>query len=519
MFDLLIRHGDIIDGSGAPSRRSDIGITGSQIEAIGNLEKAESKDVVSAEGMIVCPGFIDTHSHSDAYLLIDPRAVSKVTQGITTEICGNCGSSAAPRLGLARLPSDWEDKPLPGRWETVAEYRALFDRIRPAVNAVLLIGHNTLRAGVMGYVDRQATEAELLEMGRRLEKALAEGGRGLSTGLIYPPGLFAASGEIQSLAAVAARHGGVYTSHMRSEGKNLLAALEETVAVGRMTGVRLQISHLKTSGKSNWPLIDRALEIIRQARAEGVAVGADRYPYTASCTDLDVVFPSWAEEGGREAIMNRLRDPAVRSRLRSDILASMPDESWGTITIGSTGHPSLFHFRGQPLSTVAEALHLEPVDALLHIVERDELRTSAFFSGMSEENLWRILAEPYVMVGSDASLRAPDGPLSHDFPHPRAYGSFPRFLKAVLDGRSVSLPEAIRKMTSLPAQHFGLSDRGLIQRGKAADLTIFNPRTLADVATYAAPHQTARGIEHVIVNGKPVMKNGLMTGVHNGRFL
>jgi N-acyl-D-amino-acid deacylase len=276
---------------------------------------------------------------------------------------------------------------------------------------------------------------------------------------------------------------------------------------------------LKTSGPAAWPLLDRALESIRQARAAGLAVAADRYPYTASHTDLDVVFPAWAEEGGRAAVLARLRDPAVRAAIRADLLRSRPEDYWGAITIGSTAHPDLVRFRGRLLADVARELNLEPVDALLHLTERDELRTSAFFAGMSEDNLWRILAEPYVMLGTDASLRAPDGPLSDDFPHPRAYGSFPRFLRAALDGRTVALAEAVRKLTALPAAQFGLADRGLLARGLAADLVVFDPLTVADRATYSRPQQTASGIETVIVNGVITLRAGQLSGRRAGVFL
>ena len=266
----------------------------------------------------------------------------------------------------------------------MAEYRALLAQVRPAVNVVLLTGHNTLRAGVVGYENRVATPEELARMGRALEQALAEGSRGLSTGLIYPPGMFANPEEIQTLAALTARHGGLYTTHMRNESAQLIEALEETLAVGRKTGIRIQVSHLKTSGRANWSLVDRALALLSQARAEGLQIAADKYPYTSSCTDLDVVFPAWAKEGGHAAILARLADPEQRNHIRQDILSSRSAEAWGNITIGETWHPDHLPFRGQLLVEAAKQLRLDPVDALLTIVERDRLRTSAFFAGMSD---------------------------------------------------------------------------------------------------------------------------------------
>jgi N-acyl-D-amino-acid deacylase len=519
MCDLLILNGSLLDGTGAPPLRADLAITGNRIHAIGHLSGRSARCRLDAAGAIVCPGFIDAHSHSDAFILVDPRAVSKISQGITTEICGNCGSSAAPRTSKNRLPADWESHSFPGEWKSVAEYRRLLEQVQPAVNILLLAGHNTLRAGLIGYENRPASPEELRTLERHLDTALAEGAGGFSTGLIYPPGLFAPADEIQCLAAIAARRGGIYTSHMRSEGARLLESLTETLAVCRATGIPTQISHLKTSGRPNWPLIQPALDLIRSARREGLPVAADRYPYTASCTDLDVIFPAWAEEGGRTAILERIRNPVIREKIRIELLAARTEDAWGSITLGSITHPDLKQFRGQPLPAVAEALKLAPVDTVLSILDRDELRTSAFFHGMSEINLITILAEPYVMIGSDASLRAPDGPLSHDYPHPRAYGSFPRFLRMVLDGRSVSLPDAIRKMTALPADHFGLADRGRLSPGLAADVVIIDPLTVRDNATFAEPQALSQGIRSVIVNGTLTWHENRMTGNRAGRFV
>jgi N-acyl-D-amino-acid deacylase len=494
-------------------------VRGGVIAALGDLTGAQARVAIPAAGRWVCPGFIDVHSHSDTYLLLEPLAPSKVFQGVTTEVVGNCGASAAPLAGAARLPSDWADKTYPGRWSRVAEFRALLDAARPAVNAVLLIGHNTLRAGVVGYEGRAAREDEVRAMAARLEAALDEGGRGLSTGLIYAPGMFAGVEEIRALAAVARSRDGLYTSHMRSEGRNLLAALRETLDIGRSTGVRVEVSHLKTSGKANWGLLDEALALIEGARAEGVEVCADRYPYTASCTDLDVVLPHWAAEGGREAVLQRLREPETRARIRADLLRERPADYWPSITVASTRHPDNRRFSGQALGEVAAALALEPVDAALHLIVTDELGTSAFFHGMSEANLWRILAQPWVMLGSDASLRSPEGPLSADYPHPRAYGSFPRFLRASLDGRTVPPEEAIRKMTSLPARHFRLRDRGELAVGRAADIAVLDPGTVADTATYAAPHRLATGLTHLVVNGVLTVADGRLTGERGGHVL
>ncbi|MFH1476608.1 MAG: D-aminoacylase [Verrucomicrobiota bacterium] len=516
MLDYKIIGGQVFDGTSADPVRSDVGITGERIAAVGDLGPAAAAAVIDAAGKYVAPGFIDAHSHSDAYLLIEPSAPSKLFQGITTEVVGNCGASAAPLADAAYLPSDWRDQTYPGTWRSVADYRRLLEQARPAPNVMLLIGHGKLRAWVMGYQSRAATADERRAMARLLEQGLNEGARGFSTGLIYPPGLFAEAGEIADLAHMTARYDGIYTTHMRSEGENLLEAIEETLAIARQTGVRLEISHLKTSGRGNWSKADAALELIRRARAAGVDVAADRYPYTAGGTDLDVILPDWAQAGGRDAVLRRLRDPGERARLRQEMTASRLADDWKGVVIGSTAEVS---FRGKSLPDIAQALGVDAIEAALRLMESDELKTSAFFFGMSEDNMWKILAEPFVMLGSDASLRSLQGPLSRDFPHPRAYGAFPKFLRAALDGKTVALSEAIRKMTSLPADHFRLKGRGRVAAGAYADLVVFDPNTVADRATFAVPHALARGIDFVMVNGVPTLDRNGLTGRRAGQIL
>jgi len=519
MYDLIIQGATVLDGTGAAPMVADVGVRDERIAAVGALEAAEARAWLPAAGLHLCPGFIDVHSHSDTYLLLEPGAESKITQGVTTEVAGNCGASAAPRLGAAQMPSDWREQAYPGAWRTVAEYRRLLEQVRPAVNLALLVGHNTLRAGVMGYEARAARPDEIRAMCANLEQALEEGAAGLSTGLIYSPGMFAGAEEVTELARVAAQRQRIYTSHMRSEGARILEALDEVLAVGRQAGVRLEVSHLKTSGRPNWGRLEAALDKLEAARADGFEGAADRYPYTAACTDLDVILPDWAAGGGLEAVLQRLRDPAVRERLRAEIARERDPEYWNIVRVGTTWRPEHRRWQGMPLTAVAAELNLAPVDAALYLMDRDELHTGAIFFGMSEDNMWRILARPWVMLGSDASLRATTGPLSADHPHPRAYGTFPRFLRAALDGRTVPLTEAVRKMTALPAAHFRLRDRGLIKPGLAADLVVYDPRTVTDCATFEQPHQTARGICHVLVNGAWTIRDGRATGARGGRFL
>ncbi len=518
-LDWIVRGGQVADGLGGEPVRADVGIAGDRIAGVGHLAGVPAANEVDATGKLVCPGFIDVHTHSDAYLLIEPGAPSKIRQGVTTEITGNCGASAAPRWPGYTMPSDWLEHHYPGDWHSVAEYRELLAAQKPAVNSAMLIGHRAIRAAVMGIAPRAATADEIAKMCELLEQALEEGGAGLSTGLVYAPAMHAQPEEIQALAQVVARRGGIYATHMRSEGGRLLEAIDEALDVARATGVRLQISHLKTAGRANWHKLDAALEKIRAAQAEGIEVASDRYPYTASCTDLDVILPEWAAQGGRAAILARLRDPAQRGKIRAEMAAARDEKYWAAVWIGSTRHPDNAPFAGQPILKATEAWKLHPLDAALRFMDTDELFTGGIFFGMSEENMGRILAEPWVMIGSDASIRSPTGPLSKDHPHPRAYGTFGRFMRAVLDGKSVPLGEAVRKMTGLPAAHFRLKDRGVIRAGALADVVVLDPAAFRDLATYEKPHQFCEGISAVWVNGEATLRDGRETGARGGRYL
>lgn len=531
-FDIKIMNGTIIDGTNAVAFNCDIGINENYITNMGSLSDANAEKIVDATGLTVCPGFIDAHSHSDTYLLLEPSAASKVYQGITTEICGNCGASAAPLNGTYKMPSDWLDKdysrigtkfhtsarvnkiqhPVP--WKTVAEYRLLYNEVQPAINAALLIGHNTLHAGICGYDPRAATPNELKLMLQTLEQALDEGAIGLSSGLAYPPGSAVPREEIIELSKLAAKHEGLYTTHMRSESGGLLEAIDEAIDIAERSGAKLQISHLKASGSDNWKKIDVAFEKIRDAQTR-MQIGSDRYPYTAGCTDLDIVLPLWATYGGRDAILERLRDSNIRKKLRAELMEH-PDGYWDNVMVGSTQYEE---FKGKYLPEVAEALKMNEVDAVLKLIDEDDLKTGGIFFSMSDDNLWRVLAEPYVSIGSDGSMRAPWGPLSHDHPHPRAYGSHTKYLRAALDGKTVPLPEAIYKMTGLPAEQFNLPKRGFLKEGYAADILIFDPSRIKEKTTYADPHQLSEGMVHVFVNGCHTLENGKHTTDRGGEFL
>ena len=513
-FDYKIINGMVLVGDGKDAIHCDLGINNDVIAEIGNLTESTAEKTINAEGCMVCPGFIDAHSHSDTYLLLEPSAASKVYQGITTEICGNCGASAAPLNGDYKMPSDWLDKDYAKPWKTVADYRERYAEVQPAINAALLVGHNTLHAGICGYEPRAATPDEMKVMIQTLEQTLEEGAIGLSSGLAYPPGSAVPREEIIELSKVVARHGGLYTTHMRSESNELLESIDEAIDIAERSGARLQISHLKASGSTNWNKMETAFEKIEAGRKK-IEIGSDRYPYTAGCTDLDIVLPLWATYGGRDAILARLRDSVTRDKIRCELMDN-PTDHWDNVMVGSTQYEE---FKGKYLPDVADALKLHSVDALLHLIDVDDLKTGGIFFSMSEENMWRVLAQPFVSIGSDGSMRAPWGPLSHDHPHPRAYGSHTKFLRAALDGTTVSLPEAIYKMTGLPAEQFNLPKRGFLKEGYTADILVFDPATIKENTTYADPHQLSEGMCHVFVNGVHTLENGKHTPRHGGIFL
>jgi N-acyl-D-amino-acid deacylase len=512
--------------------------------------------IIDATGCIVSPGFIDAHAHSDAYLVLEPDAPSKISQGITTEINGQCGGSVAPRYGEARLSGDWATL-LGSRltWRSLAEYRAVLEAAKPAINTIQFVGHNTLRSSVVGYAGRAATSDELKEMQRFLAESLDAGGWGLTTGLIYQPGKYSTPEEVVALAKVAAERGGFYATHMRSEGDRILEAIDEVIDLVRATGIRAEVSHLKTSGKRNWHKIDAVLEKIENAIGEGLLLGSDRYPFCAAGTDLDIVLPDWAQEGAAPAEMARFADPETRAKIVAEINAS--DRDWSTVMIGGTWSESTKPFSGQsvseilgsqlatrdmvgasltPLATAdaarfargirdargrvgdASLPSVSPGELICRILELDGCKTGAFFFGMSEDNLDKILSRPWIVPGSDASLRAPWGPLGADHPHPRAYGTMPEFYRRVR-ALGVSREDAIARMTSVPARRFGIAHRGVIEKGAFADIAIWKEDEFSSSATYVEPHKFSRGVKAVLVNGAVSYTEGKFTGDRAGRFL
>lgn len=526
----LIQNGTVIDGTGASAIHGDVLIENDRILDIlpqppnPNTQTPCVDEVIDATGCLVTPGFIDAHTHSDAYLVIEPDAPSKISQGITTEINGQCGGSVAPRYGEARLSSDWASI-LGDRltWRSLAEYREVLENAKPAVNTVQFIGHNTLRSSVVGYCGRACTPDEQKKMEYLLSRSMDEGGWGLTTGLIYQPGKYSTPAEVEALAKVAAAKGGLYATHMRSEGDRILEAIDEVIALAKTTGIRCEISHLKTSGQKNWNKLDDVFTKIEGAMAEGYLLGSDRYPFCGAGTDLDVVFPDWAGEGGCPAECARLADPSTRQRIIDELNAQ--DRDWSTVMIGGTWHPDTKPYSGK---TIAEILTLTqtpnnsntqtPGSLVCEILGLDLCRTGAFFFTMSEDNLDRILSKSWIVPGSDASLRAPWGPLGADHPHPRAYATMPEFYRRVR-AQGISREETIARMTSVIANRFGIKDRGVLKKGAYADLIVWKEDEFCAKATYLEPHQFTTGVKLAMVNGTVPFCDGTFTHNRGGRFL
>ena len=542
----LIRNGTIIDGQGTLAFVGDVLVEDDRIVEVipagelQNFKTSEPQNLIDASGLIVSPGFIDAHTHSDAYLVIEPDAPSKVTQGITTEINGQCGGSVAPRYGEARLSSDWAAV-LGDRltWRSLAEYREVLAAAKPAVNTVQFIGHNTLRSSVIGYAARAAGDEDLREMSRLLDESLDAGGWGLTTGLIYQPGKYSTPAEVVALAKVAAAKGGYYATHMRSEGDHILEAIDEVIELVKATGIRAEISHLKTSGRKNWHKIDAVLDKIEGAMSEGLLLGSDRYPYCAAGTDLDVVLPDWAQEGGAPAELARLQIANLRAQIIEEINAL--DRDWSTVMIGGTWaeenkrysgktvaeilgletldfRPGLASSVSSPLKSSVLSLKSSPGELITSILLADGCKTGAFFFGMSEENLAKIYSRPWIVPGSDASLRAPWGPLGLDHPHPRAYATMPEFYRRVR-ALGFSREETVARMTSVIADRFGIRGRGRIEKGAYADLVIWNEAEFKAKATFTDPHQFTGGVKAVMTNGVISYCDGKFTGNRGGRFL
>jgi N-acyl-D-amino-acid deacylase len=522
-IDYLIKNGLIINGNSnaVKSEVADIAIEGDRIKAVGELSGVNADRIIDIEKLCVSPGFIDTHSHSEFSLLADGRAEGKISQGITTEINGNCGFSAAPLYthALEQREDELNDLGIRERWNTLDEYFTFLNSRGFALNFATLVGHNNLRASVLGYSDRCPTGTEMAKMAALLRDSIGSGAIGLSTGLIYPPGIYSETSEVVGLAKVAGELGGIYATHMRDEGDELLESVDEVLNVAAEAGIHAHISHLKTSGEKNWGKLEGVYKRIEGALREGSFVTCDRYPYIASSTDLDAVLPSWVFEGGRYKEIARLKQD--QDRLIREITALYPEESfWEKVRISSVRSGRNKWMEGKSIFNISKHLGKVPLKALFDILIDEELNVGAIFFSMNEDNLRSILKRSYAMIGSDSSARSFDGITARGKPHPRAFGTFPRVLgKFVRDNSTLSLSEAVYKMAELPSRTFGIKHRGIIAEGYFADMVVFDPEKVDDLSDFENPFKRPEGIYHVFVNGTPVLIDGEFTGALPGRVL
>jgi N-acyl-D-amino-acid deacylase len=528
-YDLIVRNGHVIDGTGSPWYAADVAVRDGRIAAIGHLGRAGAPRIIDAHGQVVAPGFIDMLGQSELTLLVDPRAPSKVFQGITTEITGE-GESVAP-LNAAMIrenQSTYDHYRVKADWRTLAEYFARLEKQGIGINLATYLGATSVREMVVGYVDRAPTADELKRMEELVDQGMRQGAMGISSALEYPPAPYASTEELIALAKVAARYGGIYATHMRDEGNAEMVALDETFRIGRGAGIAIEIFHLKTSGKRNWGGMPQVVERIEKARAQGIDVAADTYAYTAWSNGMAAFTPPWANDGGKEQLLRRLKDPAMRAKMRKDM--TTPSDTWDNewleidgpqdVLICAVNHKELLQYQGKRLSEVAAEWHEDAIDTIFDFLIRDEAGTSVAVFGMSEPDVVLALQQPWVSVDNDDSATSPEGVLGADHPHPRAYGTFPRILaKYVREEGKLTLPDAIRKFTALPAQREHLSDRGVIKQGMWADLVVFDPGLIHDVATYDNPNRFSVGMSYVLVNGVPVIEEGRMTGALPGKAL
>jgi N-acyl-D-amino-acid deacylase len=528
-YDVIIRKGRIIDGTGNPWVSGDVAINGERIAAIGNLGAATAKRTIDASGLIVSPGFIDMLGQSEIALLVDNRSLSKLSQGITTEITGE-GDSIAPQNAttLASLAPELERYHLKVDWTSLDGY---FDRLEKSgtpLNLGTYVGAAQVREAVLGSANRAPSPEELQKMKDLVAQAMQQGAFGISTALIYPPGHYAKTDELVELTKVVGQYGGIYATHMRSEGKFEVRAIDEALQIGRGAHVPVEIFHLKVIGESRWGSMPKIVAKIQAARDSGQDVSADMYPYVAGGTALAASLPPWVADGGRTKLLERLHDPATRSRIKKELKTEHDDwenlflDSGGGrgVLVAGTQKPELKRFDGKTIAEIAQVEKKSPVDTLLDLVIEDEARTGAIYFIASEDDLQYGLKQPWTSIGLDANESSLDGPLFEPHDHPRAYGSMPRFLgHYVRDQHLLPLEQAIRKITSLPAQRERLRDRGLLKVGFFADITLFDPATIVDRATYENPVQLSEGVKYVLVNGQLEFENGRLTGVAAGQVL
>ena len=522
-FDILIKNGTVVDGLSDKALKADVGIVGERIQAIGDLASAQARTIIDALGKAVTPGFIDIHAHTDAVeLLVNPKGESKIRQGVTLEVSGNCGGSSFPykkevseeekryqkRYGLER---DWVD---------LAGYLARVQKTGMAFNYITLVGQGTIRNYAMNEERRKPTATELDLMQKLVAEAMEQGAFGLSSGLEYTPSGFASTEEVVELCRVAAKYGGFYATHVRSEDSFVIEAVAEAIYIAEKAGLPLQISHFKSCGTINWWKMPKLFDLVEAADKRGVAVTADRYPYTAFNTGLSVYYPQWALAGGNEAFVKRLQDPAEKRKMLEETMVKLEGTPWENILLTGLDEEENQRFIGKPIQQAASELGQDPYDFACDLLIKEKGGVGIVGFAMSEEQTEETLKHPLVMLCSDGSALAPYGPLHQGKPHPRNYGTFPRFLGLyVRDRKALTLPQAVKKMTSMPAAKLGLKDRGTLKQGNFADIVVFDPATVAAKATYTEPEQYSTGIDYVIVNGKVVIDHDKHTGALPGKVL
>jgi N-acyl-D-amino-acid deacylase len=528
-FDLLIRNGHIIDGTGSPWYAGDVAIRDGHIAAIGRLDQVTARQVIDAHGMVVAPGFIDMLDQSGLTILVDPHAQSKIYQGITTEFTGE-GHSPAPLSDnfITAHHSEFAQYGIQPTWTDFAGY---FNRLQTqgiGVNFGSYVGATQVREVVIGRDDRAPTPVELAAMQALVRTAMRQGAYGLSTSLMYAPAEYATTEEIISLAQAASSYGGLYASHIRDQGTGIMSALDEAIRIGKEAHVPVEIWHLKAQGKASWGQMPAIVDKIQKARADGVDITADAYPYTAWECPLSSFMPPWAADGGTEAMLKRLRDPLERQKIRQAMQTptNQWDNQWlevpdaASIEIGMVRDPALVSLRGKTIADAAIAWHEDPLDALLDLLLRDKAETLVVVFGMSQADVDLAVTQPWISICTDEPGVSTEGILSKEYLHPRAYGAFPRVISHYVEQtKSLLLEEAIRKFTALPAQRMGLGDRGVLKVGMWADIVIFDPMRIHDVATYEQPSQLSRGMEYVLVNGVPVIDSGRQTNALPGKVL
>ncbi len=528
-FDIIIRDGTVYDGSGAPGARTDVGIRGDRIASVGSLASAKAPVVVNATGLAVAPGFINMLSQSSESLLIDGRSQGEIRQGVTTEVVGE-GDSMGPLTPemKARWTAAQGDLKYDITWTTLAGYLRELEHRGISPNIASFIGATTIREYVIGLGDKPPTAAQLEQMRDLVRREMEAGALGIGSSLIYAPASYAGTEELIELCKVAAKYEGKYISHIRSEGNRLIEAVEELIRISREANIPAEIYHLKAAGRDNWSKMDRVIQIVEAARAGGLKITADMYLYEAGATGLDASIPRWALDGGYDALYKRLRDPETRARIKKEILTPSPDFENLYLAAGSPDRVLLIEFKSEALKpltgkTLAEAATLrgaDPADTIMDLMLEDQSRVGTVYFMMSEDNIKKQLRRPWVAIGSDAASMAPEGVFLKSSAHPRAYGNFARLLgRYVRDEKVISLAEAARRLSGLPATNLGLDRRGFVKPGMFADVVVFDPTTIADRATFDKPHQYAVGMRHVFVNGVHVLRNGEHTGAKPGRAL